>query len=84
MPHQQLVESWLIGAIRVPRQVLEAKDILTILLLVMWEIWKHRNAVILDSMAPSANDMIGRVASEGQAWKTAGLIKMDLGSFFGT
>ena len=49
----------------------------------MWELWKHRNAVVFDGVAPSANDVLGRVMSEGRAWKAAGLNKRDLGTFFG-
>lgn len=60
------------------------KDIRTILSLVMWELWKHRNAVVFDSAAPSVKAVIDRVVSEGRAWKTAGLLKIDLGSFLGS
>ena len=47
----------------------------------MWGLWKHRNVVVFDGVAPSANDVLGRVMSEGQAWKAAR--QRDPRTFFG-
>ena len=53
-----------------------------ILILVMWEIWKHRNAIIFDGASPSKNVVLLRICNKGRAWKEAGLLKGITGDFF--
>ena len=53
-----------------------------ILILVMWEIWKHRNAIIFDGALPSKNVVLLRVCKEGRAWKEAGILKGITDDFF--
>ena len=70
---------------RVARSTLElCKDLHTIFLLTMWELWKHRNAVVFDGVSPAIDYVLRRVTAEGKVWATAGLIKGCIDLFFGT
>ena len=53
------------------------------MLLVMWELWKHRNAIVFDGESPSIERLIHKVKSEAKVWATAGLIKRELDGFQG-
>ena len=59
------------------------KDVRAIIILGLWELWKHRNGIVFDGETPSLGRLLARVLSEGKAWKTAGLLKADWGEFFG-
>ena len=50
--------------------------------LAMWEIWKHRNAIVFEGASPSVTHVLRRFAEEGRNWKQAGLLKDDLAGFF--
>ena len=54
-----------------------------IITLTMWELWKHRNAIVFDGDSPSIERIIAKVKSEAKVWATAGLIKTDLEGFLG-
>lgn len=41
----------------------------------MWELWKHRNAVVFNGVSPSVTVVVQRIKIEGCAWKQAGLLK---------
>lgn len=62
---------------------LAIKDIHTLLSLCMWELWKHRNAVVFDGATPSSSVVFCRIGSEGRAWELAGLLKGDSVAFLG-
>lgn len=53
-----------------------------LIILVMWEIWKHRNAIIFEGATPCKNSVILRISQEGRMWKQAGLLKGELITFF--
>lgn len=59
------------------------KDVRTLLILVLWELRKHRNAIVFYGVVPLKNYVITRIESEGQTWKQTGLIRGDVGSFLG-
>ena len=59
------------------------KDVRAIIILALWELWKHHNGIVFDGETPSLGRLLARVCSEGKAWRTAGLLKSDLGRFFG-
>ena len=59
------------------------KDLRAVLLLVMWELWKHHNAIVFDGDSPSIARLINKVKTEAKVWATAGLIKTDLEGFLG-
>lgn len=54
---------------------LSRKDTRAVLILVVWELWKHRNGIVFESLVPSVGHVIHRVVSEGRAWRAAGLLK---------
>ena len=59
------------------------KDLHTVMLLVLWELWKHRNAIVFDGDSPSVQRLIHKVKSEAKLWTTAGIIKRGMDSFQG-
>lgn len=58
------------------------KDFHTIILLVCWELWKHRNAIVFDGASPSVAAVLRRTHDEGQTWHAARLFRSDLSVFF--
>ena len=58
------------------------KDLHTVFLLTLWELWKHRNAIVFDGASPSLGVLLGRVRSEGRMWSIAGKFKRDMDPFF--
>lgn len=59
-----------------------ARDIRALLLLGMWELWKHRNAIVFDGATPSLSHVISRIVLEGRTWKRASLFKGDVEPIF--
>lgn len=59
------------------------KDIRAILILGLWKLWKHRNAIVFDGVSPSLRQVMCRIESEGRVWRMTGLLKDDLEVFFG-
>ena len=57
------------------------KDIHTMLLLVLWELWKHRNAIVFDGAAPSVERLIDKIKAESALCVMAGLFKGRLDEF---
>ena len=49
----------------------------------MWELWKHRNAIVFDGASPSVERLMDRVKSECEVWTSAGLFKGKLEGFLG-
>jgi hypothetical protein len=60
-----------------------SKETRTVSTLVLWELWKHRNAIVFDAASPSTSRVISNIRAEGMAWKQAGMIKEDASSFLG-
>ena len=58
------------------------KDLHAILLLTLWELWKHRNAIVFDGASPSASQLIKRIVNEGRSWSMAGLFKGNVEAVF--
>ena len=52
-------------------------------MLVLWEIWKHRNVVVFDGVTPATHVVLQRVECEGRAWQAAGEFKGDMERFLG-
>ena len=72
--------SWLCGKIG-PNKA-STKDLRTILGLTLWELWKHRNAIVFDGARPSCEALLGRIVLEGLVWLSTGLLKGDVAPFF--
>ena len=60
-----------------------AKESRAILLLVLWEIWKHRNAIVFEGAPLSFRALTNRIDTEGRAWKQAGILKGDVEPILG-
>ena len=58
------------------------KDLHAILLLTLWELWKHRNAVVFDGASPSTGQLIKRIEEESRSWSMAGLFKGNVEPLF--
>lgn len=58
------------------------EDWRTLLLLVCWLIWKHRNAIVFDGASPDASTVLRRIYDEGRTWQLAGLLSAEVGAFF--
>lgn len=54
------------------------RDVRALVMLVMWELWKHRNAIVFDGATPSWLHVIARIVAEGRIWKRAGIFKGDV------
>ena len=50
------------------------RDANTIIILGLWQIWKHRNSIVFDGATPSKNRIIHAVVREGRVWKKAGIL----------
>lgn len=59
-----------------------AKTVRTICLLAMWEIWKHRNAIVFDGAPPCLREVLRQIARESKGWQLASLLRGDLEAFF--
>lgn len=57
------------------------KDTRAVMILVMWELWKHRNAIVFDGATPSLNHVTHTIGLEGRTWKRAGLLKGELDAY---
>ena len=53
----------------------QRRDIWSVLILVMWSIWSHRNNVVFNGEAVSANLVIGRIREEVEQWRRARLLR---------
>jgi hypothetical protein len=59
--------SWWSKAVnRLPKDL--RKDFNSLVILVTWEIWKHRNACVFDGFRPQMQSILASVAAEGQLW----------------
>lgn len=58
------------------------RDLKAILTLCLWELWKHRNAIVFDGETPSLQTALRNIDREGRTWRSAGKFKGDLEFFF--
>ncbi|GJM89634.1 hypothetical protein PR202_ga05842 [Eleusine coracana subsp. coracana] len=57
----------------------------TLVILVAWEIWKHRNGVVFDAQQPHVQHLVQEIKEEAQAWARADAKKIKaahIGSIF--
>lgn len=59
-----------------------SKDLHSVLLLVMWETWKHRNSIVFDGATLSESRLLRRIVEEGKAWCMAGLLRRGFSALF--
>uniref|UniRef100_A0A0A8Y9S1 Uncharacterized protein n=1 Tax=Arundo donax TaxID=35708 RepID=A0A0A8Y9S1_ARUDO len=48
------------------------KGLNSLIILVAWELWKHRNGCVFNGDAPSISGVLRVVAEEGSLWCAAG------------
>lgn len=61
----------------------QAKDSRAIMILVMWVLWKHRNAIVFDGDTPSQRRVISTIEREARSWSNDGLLKSNIKGFLG-
>jgi hypothetical protein len=54
----------------------EKKGLNSFIILVAWEICKHRNNCVFNGTTPSMDDVLQAIASEGALWCLAGASKL--------
>jgi hypothetical protein len=59
------------------------KDVRAIIILVLLELWKHRNSIVFDGATPFRDRLLARVQEEGRSWKLTGLLRGEVGAFLG-
>jgi hypothetical protein len=52
------------------------KGLSSLIILVAWEIWKHRNDCVLENSRPSLQVVVRAVSLEGGLWCSAGASKL--------
>jgi hypothetical protein len=52
------------------------KGLNSLIILVVWEIWKHRKACVFDNKRPNIQEVVRAVSSEGGLWCSAGASKL--------
>ncbi|KAJ1269315.1 hypothetical protein BS78_07G202400, partial [Paspalum vaginatum] len=64
------IEWWHQAAQQVPRQ--SHKGFNSLVVLVAWWIWKHRNGCVFEGASPSFDSILSNVKEEAQLWCMAG------------
>jgi hypothetical protein len=74
MPTQEakLVDWW--TEINPPKEA--RKEVWTVITLVAWTIWTHRNDIVFNGVTPSVDVVLQRIDEEGQNWRKARLLRM--------
>ena len=65
---------WKRSSAAVPKEV--RKGLNSLIILVTWEIWKHRNTCVFDKKRPSVHEVLAAISSEGGLWCSAGAAKL--------
>jgi hypothetical protein len=69
--HDSRLNSWWVrAASSLPKEM--RKGFNSPVILVSWELWKHRNACIFENIRPNAQLVVQAVATEGHLWCLAG------------
>ena len=51
------------------------KEAWTVITLVLWMLWKHRNDIVFNGASPSVDDLLVKIELEAQEWRAAGLLR---------
>ena len=54
----------------------ERKGLNSLIILVAWEVWKHRNSCVFKNATPSTREVLRAVSAEGNLWCSAGARKL--------
>jgi hypothetical protein len=52
--------------------VLHRNEFNTLVILVAWWIWKHRNACVLDGVSPNTSSVLQHIHEDARLWELAG------------
>jgi hypothetical protein len=65
---------WKRSTAAIPKEV--RKGLNSLIILVAWEIWKHRNTCVFDNKRPSVQEVLRTISAEGGLWCSAGASKL--------
>ena len=65
---------WKRSIAAVPKEI--RKGLNSLIILVAWEIWKHRNSCVFDNKRPNIQEVFRAISSEGELWCSAGASKL--------
>ena len=51
------------------------KETWTVITLVLWQLWKHRNDIVFNGALPSVEEVLVKIELEAQDWRAAGLLR---------
>jgi hypothetical protein len=51
------------------------RDLWTAMVLVSWSLWRHRNDVVFERMAPSSAVVIRKISEDAELWRADRLFK---------
>ena len=54
----------------------ERKGLNSLIILIAWEVWKHRNSCVFENATPSIQKVLRAVSTEGNLWCRAGARKL--------
>jgi hypothetical protein len=66
------VEWWLVAIRSTPRAL--RKGTSSLVMLTVWWLWKHRNAIVFDNAPPNARSLLDTIQSEARSWASAGAV----------
>ena len=58
----------------VPKEM--RKGLNSLIILVAWEIWKHRNDCVFEKVRPNTQEVLRAINTEGHLWCMAGASKL--------
>ena len=65
---------WKRSTAAIPKEA--RKGLNSLIILVAWEIWKHRNTCVFDNKWPSVQEVLRSISAEGVLWCSAGASKL--------
>jgi hypothetical protein len=51
------------------------RDLWTGVTLICWCLWRHRNDIVFDSVAPSKSTVLSKISDEAELWRVAGIFR---------
>ncbi|XP_073361050.1 uncharacterized protein [Aegilops tauschii subsp. strangulata] len=70
-PEAELVRWWTSLNIEKTKR----KETWTVITLVAWTLWKHRNDIVFNGASPSVSTILRQIEAEGQNWRAAALLR---------
>ena len=70
-PEAELVPWW--ASLNIEKT--KRKETWTMITLVAWTLWKHRNDIVFNGASPSVNEGLRQIEAEGQNWRAVALLR---------